>query len=139
MYLDANLIKQVLVNLLNNAIQAMTPTGAAAARLSISTAVGNVAGQPTLTCRISDTGPGIKAEHLGKIFDPFFTTKEVGQGTGLGLSISYGIIEQHGGTISVTSQPGQGATFTITLPAPAVESGPVNWLPLGASAGATLA
>ena len=69
-----------------------------------------------LVCKISDTGHGIKPEHLDKIFDPFFTTKEVGQGTGLGLSISYGIIEKHGGNIRVESSYGQGSTFTITLP-----------------------
>ena len=67
-------------------------------------------------CTISDTGKGIKAEHLDKIFDPFFTTKEVGQGTGLGLSISYGIIEKHGGKISVNSVEGQGSTFSLNLP-----------------------
>jgi signal transduction histidine kinase len=67
-------------------------------------------------CKISDTGKGIKPEHLNKIFDPFFTTKEVGKGTGLGLSISYGIVEKHGGAISVESIFGQGSTFTVTLP-----------------------
>ena len=69
----------------------------------------------TVICTISDTGKGIKTEHLNKIFDPFFTTKEVGQGTGLGLSISYGIIEKHGGNISAESVEGQGSTFTLSL------------------------
>jgi len=69
-----------------------------------------------IICRVSDTGQGIKPEHLDKIFDPFFTTKEVGQGTGLGLSISYGIIEQHGGHINVDSSSDEGTTFTFTLP-----------------------
>ena len=55
-------------------------------------------------------------ETLGKIFDPFFTLKEEGQGTGLGLSTTHGIIEQHKGTIAVKSKPGQGSTFTISLP-----------------------
>ena len=66
--------------------------------------------------QVQDTGSGIPSEHIGKIFDPFFTTKEVGKGSGLGLSIVYGIIEQHGGKISVSSQEGKGAIFTVSLP-----------------------
>src|SRR5881227_1344029 len=65
---------------------------------------------------IQDNGPGISEENLSKVFDPFFTTKEVGKGTGLGLSLCYGIIKEHGGSITVASQPGQGATFVIELP-----------------------
>ena len=64
----------------------------------------------------TDTGHGIKEEDLDRIFSPFFTTKEVGHGTGLGLAISYGIVKEHKGTITVESQEGQGATFTIRLP-----------------------
>jgi signal transduction histidine kinase len=129
-YLDANQIKQVIVNLLNNAIQAMLETEGRPAKLTVATNLEppsiatdgrkkqkNNAEQQAIVCQISDTGNGIKPEHLHKIFDPFFTTKEVGQGTGLGLSISYGIIEKHGGTISVESTPNQGSTFTVTLPA----------------------
>jgi two-component system NtrC family sensor kinase len=65
---------------------------------------------------IGDTGHGISADVLPKVFDPFFTTKPVGKGTGLGLSVSYGIVRNHGGKIAVSSQPGLGSTFTITLP-----------------------
>ena len=65
---------------------------------------------------ITDNGTGITDENITKIFDPFFTTKGLGIGTGLGLSISNGIIKKHGGTLSVSSQSGQGSTFTITLP-----------------------
>ena len=66
---------------------------------------------------ISDTGKGIRPEHLGKIFDPGFTTKGVGVGTGLGLSIVYQIIQAHNGSITVKSELGKGTTFTILLPA----------------------
>ena len=63
-----------------------------------------------------DDGPGIPEDEQSRIFDPFFTTKPVGVGTGLGLSLSHGIIERHGGRISVASQPGRGTTFIIELP-----------------------
>jgi signal transduction histidine kinase len=66
--------------------------------------------------RITDTGAGIKAEHLAHIFDPFFTTKGIGKGTGLGLSISYAIIKEHEGRIQVESEPGKGSSFTIVIP-----------------------
>lgn len=65
---------------------------------------------------ITDDGCGIAQEHLHKIFDPFFTTKPVGEGTGLGLSVSYGIIQDHGGRIEVSSEPGKGSTFSVFLP-----------------------
>jgi two-component system NtrC family sensor kinase len=68
-----------------------------------------------------DNGPGISESNLSKVFDPFFTTKEVGKGTGLGLSLCYGIIKEHGGSITVRSKPGEGATFVIELPLAAGE------------------
>ncbi|MFQ5989581.1 MAG: ATP-binding protein, partial [Candidatus Methylomirabilales bacterium] len=80
----------------------------------------SVIGQPVLEIQIGDTGPGVPPEIAPRIFDPFFTTKE--QGTGLGLSISYGIVREHGGSISVDSRPGEGSTFIIQLPVPAGET-----------------
>jgi signal transduction histidine kinase len=70
----------------------------------------------TVQIDVCDNGPGIPEDVIGKIFDPFFTTKPVGQGTGMGLSICYRIVENHGGTITVSSKPGKGTVFTITLP-----------------------
>src|SRR6185437_5825739 len=64
---------------------------------------------------VTDSGCGIPEENLRRIFDPFFTTKS-GNGTGLGLSVSHGIVEAHGGTIAVESEPGRGSTFRVTLP-----------------------
>lgn len=79
----------------------------------------------SISCRIDrdtavllfeDTGAGIPPGLEERIFDPYFTTKQVGSGTGLGLSITYGIITDHGGSISVASRPGAGAAFLIRLP-----------------------
>ena len=69
-----------------------------------------------IVIEVTDTGCGIKQEHLDKVLEPFFTTKPVGKGTGLGLSVSYGIVQQHGGTLEVESQEGKGTTFKVTLP-----------------------
>src|SRR5437879_1307836 len=73
-------------------------------------------GAAAVEIAVADTGHGIPPELERRIFDPFFTTKEVGKGMGLGLSITYGIIKEHGGTISVVSAPGEGAAFLIHLP-----------------------
>jgi signal transduction histidine kinase len=108
--IDGNKIKQVLMNLLINASQAMAEGG----RIDIETM--RVDDGKAMAILITDTGQGISPEHLPKIFDPFFTTKGPEAGTGLGLSVSYGIIQQHGGQISVDSAPGNGSTFTIRLP-----------------------
>jgi signal transduction histidine kinase len=101
-------IDQVFLNLLANAAQAIAGPGA----ITIETRHDD----GTAVVGITDTGPGIPEEVLGRIFDPFFTTKPVGEGTGLGLSISYEIIKKHGGEIEAASMPGQGATFTVRIP-----------------------
>jgi len=105
---DPGQLKQVFVNCILNAVQAMPQGG----RLTLETA----RSQTHLTVRIQDTGVGISEELVSKVFDPFFTTKEVGKGTGLGLSVSYGIIQHHQGTINLNSKIGQGTTVTIQLP-----------------------
>jgi signal transduction histidine kinase len=108
---DTEKIKQVFMNLLVNAKQAITGSG----WIGIETDLDAESGQIRIT--LSDNGAGIPEELIDKVFDPFFTTKPVGEGTGLGLSVSYGIIHDHGGTIEVKSEVGKGTVFTIQLPA----------------------
>jgi len=105
---DPDLMSQVFLNLFINAVHAM-PNGGT---LRVEAQQAN----EQITLKVADTGHGIPQEHLPKIFDPFFTTKEVGKGTGLGLTVVHGIIREHGGLISVASQPGLGTTFTLALP-----------------------
>jgi two-component system NtrC family sensor kinase len=106
---DVSRIKQVFLNIINNALYAMSDAGT----LTIRTA----SAEGLVQVDFTDTGGGIAPEHLDRIFDPFFTTKPEVSGTGLGLSVSLGIVQSHGGTIEVRSTPGQGATFTVKLPA----------------------
>ena len=107
-HVDPDQIKQALLNIILNAIDAMSPGGG---ELAIQT---QVAGE-SLEISIQDSGPGIAADKLGHIFDPFFTEKE--GGTGLGLAITHSIVQQNGGKIRVVSEVGSGARFVITLPA----------------------
>jgi signal transduction histidine kinase/CheY-like chemotaxis protein len=109
---NASEMQQMLLNLLINAEQALTGQPGKLA-ITIRTAT---LGDDRVRLEVSDTGPGIPLEIQEKIFDPFFTTKPEGTGTGLGLSICYGIAHDHGGRISVKSEPGAGATFTVELP-----------------------
>ena len=106
---DAPQLRQVILNLLTNATQAIGKDGA----ITITT---RRTGAEAVEVEVSDTGCGIPAEDLERIFDPFFTTKPPGQGTGLGLSICHGMIQRLGGRITVSSQVGRGTTFTIQLP-----------------------
>jgi len=110
---DPNQLIQVFMNIFINAQQAMDGKPGTVTVTTLSAEPG------TLEVRIQDTGPGMAMEQQDKIFEPFFTTKEAGKGTGLGLAVTYGIVRDHGGTITVDSSPGQGATFVITLPAAA--------------------
>ncbi len=112
-YGDADLIKQVVLNILVNAQQAISGPG----RIAVSTrTVPAESGTPSVEIVVRDTGCGIPAHNLPHIFDPFFTTKEVGKGTGLGLSVSYGIVRSHGGSIEVESAEGEGTTFRVRIP-----------------------
>src|SRR5437660_2382193 len=109
-------LEQIFINLLTNGRDAVADSPRKAIRIS-----GSV-GSAMVEVAFTDTGEGIPPGLEPRIFDPFFTTKEVGKGTGLGLSITYGIIKEHGGTISVVSPPGEGATFLIQLPVASAET-----------------
>jgi signal transduction histidine kinase len=105
-------LQQAFVNLLLNALEAMTEKG----KLTVTTSAlpEGISGLRRLQVVIQDTGEGILPEHMSHLFEPFFTTKAAG--TGLGLAITRRIIQEHGGSISVESRPGQGTTFTVLLP-----------------------
>jgi PAS domain S-box-containing protein len=107
---DPDQLEQVLLNLMSNAVDAMPRGGA------IQIVLGHTDdGRASL--QVTDSGQGIPSDVIPRIFDPFFSTKEIGKGTGLGLAISYGIIQDHGGDILVKSNPGDGTTFSVLLPA----------------------
>ena len=110
-YFNVGKLTQVFTNLLINAGQAIEATG----KQGVITVHTYLQGKQVIV-DITDTGCGISEENLEKLFNPFFTTKPEGQGTGLGLSITYGIIQEHGGSIEVTSKEGEGSRFIITLP-----------------------
>lgn len=110
--LDEHQLQQVFLNLINNAQHAIAEKENGRGRITITSSVE----KDTIKIKVSDTGNGMPEDVAKRVFDPFFTTKEVGKGTGLGLSISFGIIKEHGGNISVSSRPGEGATFVIELP-----------------------
>jgi PAS domain S-box-containing protein len=108
---NSNAMRQILLNLLTNAVQAM-PSGG---ELRLRTAR---AGVDRISLEVEDTGVGIASENLHRIFDPFYTTKAPGQGTGLGLSVVHSVVRGFGGDIAVESTPGVGTTFRIELPSP---------------------
>lgn len=108
-FVDPSQMQQAVANIVLNAIHATAPNGV------VSLAVRNA---PSPQIEVRDSGTGIAPEHLPRIFEPFFTTKAAGVGTGLGLSVTAGIVQEHGGTISVQSQVGRGTTFQIVLGCP---------------------
>ena len=115
---DGDQLNQVFVNLLVNARQALADSSGTR-MIAVSSEYD--AERARVCVRIADSGPGIADDIRSRIFDPFFTTKEIGVGTGIGLSVSYGIVEAHQGAIQVQSEPGQGATFVVELPAAQAE------------------
>jgi two-component system, NtrC family, sensor kinase len=102
-------MQQVLLNLVNNAIDALDEKGGVVTIRTRTEA-------DQVVIEVTDNGHGIPASQLTRIFEPFFTTKPVGEGTGLGLSICYGLVRKHGGDITVESEPGVGSTFRVRLP-----------------------
>jgi PAS domain S-box-containing protein len=107
-YASKNQLRQIFLNMITNAREAMPEGG----NLIVKT----MAKRGRIHIELSDTGLGIREEHLDKVFDAFFTTKDSVKGVGLGLSVCYGFVKDHGGDLKVTSKVGEGTTFTIILP-----------------------
>lgn len=112
-FADGHQVKQVLLNLLMNAEQAML---GANGRGTIVIRTWHDSAKQMVVMEVNDDGPGVAEDVKGKIFDPFFTTKEVGKGTGLGLTVAYAIVQEHGGRIRLESRPGAGASFFVEFP-----------------------
>jgi len=108
---DRQMLLQVFVNLVLNAVDALQPGG----RIDIDAHVSR-SDEGYVTVAVRDNGPGIPPHILSRIFDPFFTTKADGKGTGLGLSVSRGIVRKLGGYLRVQSKPGEGTEFSVLLP-----------------------
>jgi two-component system sensor histidine kinase HydH len=118
---DAEQLRRVVINLVGNAIDALDESGAPNPRVDVHMGE-NLAGSEVWV-QIKDNGPGIDREALAKMFSPFYTSKA--NGTGLGLAICKNLVDAHGGTIEVSSEPGAGAEFLLTFPKrPSDEGGP---------------
>jgi PAS domain S-box-containing protein len=136
-------INQVLMNLGSNASQAMDETGGIleinvekeTLKEDSAKIYPDIDKGDYVKITVSDTGPGIEPDIIERIFDPYFTTKELGEGSGMGLAVVHSIVKNHNGAITVDSQPGKGATFTILFPVinvrPALETKSPDELPLG--------
>jgi len=107
---DPKQIQQVFTNLILNAAEALPPGGTITIRSGEDLTGGSV------RVEVEDTGRGIPRDCLARVFEPFFTTKGRGKGTGLGLSVSLGIVQKHGGTIDIESEPERGTTVRVALP-----------------------
>jgi len=113
---DPGKLGQVITNLVSNAAHAIGPhLGTITVELKSESEEGH-GGAPMIRLSVRDTGCGLDEATAARIFEPFFTTKPVGEGTGLGLSVVHGIVSEHGGRVSVTSSPGNGALFDVLLP-----------------------
>lgn len=112
-FADGHQVKQILLNLVINAEQAMI---GARGRGQLTVRTWHDADRESVVLEVNDDGPGIADDLQARIFDPFFTTKEVGKGTGLGLSVAYAIVQEHGGRLWLSSEPGAGASFFVELP-----------------------
>jgi two-component system NtrC family sensor kinase len=111
---DPGQLQQVLLNLYNNAMDAILDKhGSSGGKMEIKA---GTEGEENVKIAVTDNGGGISPDHQKNIFSPFFTTKAVGKGTGLGLSVCYGIINNMGGTMEVSSKEMIGTTFTVRLP-----------------------
>lgn len=130
---DRGQFEQVLMNLAVNARDAMPHGGT----LTIATSLVDTAAGSSVQLRVTDVGEGMTADVAAHAFDPFFTTKSLGQGSGLGLATVYGVVSDAGGTIDLTSTPGEGTTFAIRLPIPAEVRAPADIAPVASPVAGT--